>query len=180
MRSKFFALPCKCENRIGSEKSDLILEKKRSLEPQGSIPTSIPPNSSTSAYEFKIRSYFLDPILFSLFPTSAKIRSALILRSDLKNKSAGASGQYGSQRLKNRQPSYLSTPTPLCKSRGLHHGQVLHLPCSSPLLGRALVVPHIGAIFLNMLSLCEETCPEIRHQDPKGPAILFLRSDLIF
>ena len=35
---------------------------------------------------FKIRSYFLDPSLFSHFPASTKIRS------DLKNKIAGASG----------------------------------------------------------------------------------------
>ena len=40
------------------------------------------------------RSYFLDPILFSHFPASAKIRSdQKKIRSDLKNKIAGASGK---------------------------------------------------------------------------------------
>ena len=48
---------------------------------------------------FKIRSYFLDQILFSHFPASAKIRS------DLKNRIAGASG-------KEREVENLTNDTP--------------------------------------------------------------------
>ena len=73
-------------------------EKRNQVAPPHNLrvrmepPMPLNPLGSSDLIVF-VRSYFLDPILSSHFPASAKIRSDLRIRSDLKKKIAGASGK---------------------------------------------------------------------------------------